>query len=1676
VNTFEITLQRKLGDGWPVVVEHTVEGDLFPRRAEGTFALDLATLGPLEEKPREYGMALGVALFRDGIRDAFMRARGGNQTELRVLLNVEASDLKTLRWERLCALLDGEWRFLALDQAVPFSQYLPSVTDQRFPPIGRDDLRALVLVASPQPGNTIGLAPFDAPGTIGSVCKALGEIPADVLTLGGVPAGILSRGDHVIGTPTLDELAKAITATHYTLLHVVCHGQYLKAGDGPADTVLYLAAADGSVDVVTATRLIERLRNLGGARGLPHLAFLSTCESASAEAEGALGGLAQRLVRDLGMPAVVAMTQKVTIKTAGELSSRFYELLRQHGEVDRALVEAGAGLAERRDIIVPVLYSRLGGRPLFSISADRPLDAKGIETGLKRFATAIPKRAPILATRLKELSATLRATLGTDLAALSPETRAQRDAALQDVRQLCIDVTDLTFDALAKGQKLPPYDSRLPFRGLSAFRPEDSEFFFGRDPLIEQLVARLAEYPFLAVLGPSGSGKSSVVLGGLLPKLGDPYVTFTPTADPLAQLDKMLAGAVPSAIVVVDQFEELFTLAPEEEAPKAKFEAARQGFIAKLLALVPGHRVILTMRADFWGECAPYPALKETMQAHQELIAPMDATELRRAMELQAGKVGLRFEADLSNTLLDDVKDEPGAMPLLQQALLELWKRRHGRWLRSDEYRAIGGVREAIGHTAEDLYTSLDPADQERVQDIFTVRLTRLDENVDPGQTPRDTRRRVAVSELVPAGASAAKTKALVAKLADARLVVTSVNAVTGQEEVEVVHEALIRYWPRLRKWLDDDRTNLRLFNAIREAAKEWDEGKRVETLLVHRGGRLEDAVRLSKQPRFGPNKVEQDYLDAAVALQQQEQQHELEQAKALADEQRQRAEAEQEARQIAERSAKRQRYLSVGLAVLVVLALFAAGAAFVLQQNAQREARVSLSQRIAAQSTVVSADRPDLALLLAVQAYRIDPNPGTESSLLAANQCCSDALLGFLGGHMDRLWDVAFSRDSKTLASAGNDGEVRIWDVASRKQIASIKNPDSKAVIYAVEFSPTDDILAVGDAVPQIVLYDTRTWKPIEVLPAIHTRSVFSLKFSKDGHKLVSGGVDGRVIVWDVTDPSHATGQVLNPVPATEFWVYDVAISPDGLTVAAVSKDGKTGTLRLWDLSVPDSEAIATPTSTLTLAIAFSNAPQPPMLVTGDLARNVIVWDLRPWQGGSRAAPPMVTAKNPISPSGGLMWGLAFVPNAGLSVVTGTDLGVIRRDRIVVDLDAKSLTFAPESLSLAGNAIGVFRIAISPDGSTMAGAGRDGLVSLWQASEAPQIIRHPASVNSERVMADGGSLMSVDGAGNLLRSSYVDRKVLSQVPLDRLPDIKPVGFRSAISGDGSMAAIADRTGRVMLFDAAGKRLALALAPRTRKPQESDPFPGIVFSPDGHRLAVGDPDGKLRIWTVGASTLDGPSLTADAPSTEAISALTYSTDGRTLVGGGCAIRSLVGCEQGEIFVWDADTLALRKDIQGKSGMVTSLAWDPDPRIQAQFAIASIDGTVTLWDIQSGQVGLVRRSSARINAVAYSPDGRLLAVGADADVFVYSAATQLFYGQKLKDHDGNVTSLAFAPDGSVLMSGSADGTIILEDMRPAGWVERACRLANRNLTRDEWKLYVGDAAPYSATCPGYPVEP
>jgi hypothetical protein len=497
------------------------------------------------------------------------------------------------------------------------------------------------------------------------------------------------------------------------------------------------------------------------------------------------------------------------------------------------------------------------------------------------------------------------------------------------------------------------FEGKCPYRGLAPFGPEHTPFFFGREAQTDWLLGnRLAPMVrsghvqrFLAILGPSGSGKSSLALAGLVPALRAgkiegsaawPIAILRPGDDPFENLTSELsklkdmadtgeallartceylqvrdfaddpralhifarhaldgAPATRRLVVLVDQFEEVFTQYPAERKP------TRRAFIDTLLhaATVVGGPalVLLTMRTDFLGECVSYPALAAALADGQELVGPMSEEELRQAIERPAYLVGCEPELGLAERLLRDVEGRPGALPLLQYTLWELWRRRDGRRLTIAAYREIGGVQGALERRADEVVDNLNDAEREVCRRIF-LRLTQ------PGEGIEDFKRRASFGELVPAGADPMVVEAVIHRLADARLITTEGALKTGGEvSVEVAHEALIRSWGRLREWIDADRAGLRLHRQLAEAAREWKEHAGDASFLFQ-GTRLAAAREWNEEHRPELNPPELEFLTAS-----------LEAERKKADEAEQRV---QEAR----RKQRQQMIVLMGIAVVLLL------------------------------------------------------------------------------------------------------------------------------------------------------------------------------------------------------------------------------------------------------------------------------------------------------------------------------------------------------------------------------------------------------------------------------------------------------------------------------------------------------------------------------------------------------------------------------------------------------------------------------------------------------------------------------------------------------------------------------------------------------------------------------------
>ena len=857
------------------------------------------------------------------------------------------------------------------------------------------------------------------------------------------------------------------------------------------------------------------------------------------------------------------------------------------------------------------------------------------------------------------------------------------------------------------------------------------------------------------------------------------------------------------------------------------------------------------MRADFWGEVARYAALKDEMQAHQELVAPMNANELHQAIDRQAEKVGLRFEGDLGEDILDDVQDEPGAMPLLQHALLLLWQRRHGRWLRQDEYRAIGGVQKAIAGTADALYEKLSGIEKERVRDIF-MRLTRLGDEPSHEEI-RDTRRRVAIQELVPAGQSPDEIIALVSKLADARLVVTSEAPGTKVQVVEVTHEALIRHWPRLRTWLDEDRSSLRLRESVRQAAFEWNLHQRDESLLIHRGGRLEDARQLSQLPRFAFNELEQTYLDTCLAFVEKE-------------------------RQAKER--RRRTVLVTSLVVAVVtsgLAIFG----FIQSRIATEKAILAQSGQLAAQSQALVADAPPRSLLLAIESLNITSQDG-KAPLSSAQEALRAALAdphGIpLNGHEASIEILAISPDGHWLATGSEDETVKIWDLQATNPADNLLTlPSEVGEIKTLAFSPDGQWLAAAGGDRAAQLWDVNNLTASAILLDNHDSIITSLAFSLDTLRpgsrwLATGSVDQTARLWDLksADPS-ANPSVLDG-PTGELTT--LAYSPDGKWLAAGSIDQNA---YLWEVKNPQSEPVILEGHGL-MVTPWPSAQNPTTswLATGSKDQHY------PALGYARYGCSSLCPGRPQD------WinTLAFSPN-GKWLASGSG------DKDGPPVGCKLRNPTVNSIVLRGHTSIINILAFSPDGHWLATGSADKTTRLWdmQASDPsanPGILRgHEDQVrtlafSSSNLWLATGSLDHTTRLWQLRPNNPAESPDVLRGHTDQIDSlaISPDGKWLA-SGGGNNPTLESKDNNVRLWeldtpDPSAQVLILS--------GHQDLIPIVAFDPSGKWLASGSADQTIRLWDVSTTNPTENAIVLEGHE-KSVSNLAFSPDGRWLATG-----------------------------------------------------------------------------------------------------------------------------------------------------------------------------------------------
>ncbi|MFD5420750.1 trypsin-like peptidase domain-containing protein [Streptomyces sp. NPDC127069] len=1078
-----------------------------------------------------------------------------------------------------------------------------------------------------------------------------------------------------------------------------------------------------------------------------------------------------------------------------------------------------------------------------------------------------------------------------------------------------------------------------PYQGLERFTAEQAQWFEGRGEAVRQVLANLAQQQRLTLLlGPSGSGKSSLVEAGVLPALAagelpqsDRWlpVVARPRQDLLAELERAglpgaategIAAAVTSrlaadpfhrrVVLVVDQFEEL--LAQSASGPQHERRLAATNEITAAVKSRAALSVILIMRDDFYPQLAALARMFEAaVPGLLNVPSALSQQDLHDIITLPAERMGARFQPGLPEQIISDVlATTPGGtssreapvtvLPLLELALSQLWERRQDGYLTHDAYRRIGGVTGSLTTWCDTAMDQLPPERRPVAQRILTslVRPADLSHHIPAirEQVPLHELRDLAADP--GAGPDDEGFDEVLAVLTRHRIITTHTpldpghpDAPAGPPVAELIHDALIQDWGTLREWVGQDHRFQEWFDHTRDRRARWAAGKDPGDLLG--GTALAEGLDWSRQ-RHLPSEIA-DFLTASRERQQA--------------------------------AIRRSRRLNMVLACLLVLALVAGGGAVWQWRTTVTQRQEALSRQLAAQSEGLLGVNPDLAALLAVRAYRIDHTAEAVESL---EHSTADPRRQVLRGHDGKVWSVAFSPDRHTLASGSSDQSVLLWDVTTGKArpplIGHTKGVESMA------FSPDGRTLATGSDDKTVRLWDVVTGKTLATLPG-HTGKVYAVAFSPKGGTLATGSADGTVRLWNTT--THTIGATLKGHAGE---VYALAFSPDGRTLATGNTDD---TARLWDTTTHTIRATLKGHTDDVLSVAFS--PDGRTLATGSVDDTARLWDTatgkgRPssldiWHNGG-------VASVAFSPDGRTLATGSYDQNVSLwNPATGAFLGM-----------------------LAGHTGAVNLVAFSPDGRTLASGSDDKTVRLWDmAADAihPVLRGHSASVNSVAFSPDGRTLATGSDDKTVLLWDAATGKTLRTLK-GHEARVTTVAF----SPKGRILASAGGDKTVLLWDTTtGEKL------RTLKGHKAA-VQSLAFSLDGRTLATGGDDTTVQLW----DTSTGEPGNASTAYKDWVYALAFSPDGRTLAIAG---SSSTGDGTNTVRLWDTVTGITRTTLTDHIAAVTSLAFSPDGSV---IATGGDDWNVLLWNPDTGkQRQTLTGHDGAVLSVAFSPDGHTLAI-------------------------------------------------------------------------------------------------
>jgi WD40 repeat protein len=1222
-----------------------------------------------------------------------------------------------------------------------------------------------------------------------------------------------------------------------------------------------------------------------------------------------------------------------------------------------------------------------------------------------------------------------------------------------------------------------------PYPGLDAFGPSQAKWFYGRENVTGDLLRYLDVMTRggpggpLLVVAPSGTGKSSLLGAGLLTALAEgrlpaagsatwPRVMITPGPRPgktlRAALEALVANQTVSLdtriVLVIDQLEEIFTI--------CESEAERVAFLDEVATLAadagPGSAlVVLGMRADFYARATEYPVLRRAMQSRQVVLGAMTATEVRQAIVRPARAVGLTLEAGLVERLLHDLGVaepaadgngaagngaggpapagegarpggyEPGRLPLLAHALRATWQRREGNRLSIAAYEATGGIAGAIAQTAEDVYAGLGTDSQAATRQVF-LSLVRVGAADGAGDAAADTRRRVAADALIRQSASPAAALAALQAFTTARLLTS------GGQAVEITHEAMLRRWPRLRGWIDEDRAGLLTRQELEEAAATWArEGK--DAAGLYGGVRLAAAQAWAAAPERarGLTQAARDFLAAS--------------------ERRRR------------RGTRRRNGI---IAVLAALSLVLAGLA-VFAQNQRGAAQANFQRAEASALAAVSGQawadlRPDTALRFAVEADRLDPgSPQVRNALLATQALPITGRLLQPDGQPEAT-DIAYAgyNPAGTLIAAGTqDDKVQLWDPVTYRQVWSYAFPapgGRTSQVNAVVFTPGGRTMIVTQPKGPWLFSMANPAHPVHAgtlaippLPNAASTHIVSLAVSPDGSMLAAGIslseasiTAGLVLLWNLS--TRALAGVIQEPGLTG----SLAFTPDGQSLATATHSGNVD---LWDV------ARRVKTATLQVPPTTSHAPVAAVAVSPD--GKTIAFGTEDKQGNNSLVELWSTTTRQVTQSvkAGTQGveAVAFSPN-GKQLAIGSLDGSVR----LWDLHVLSGPIG----TFAGHRYPIEHVAFSPDSKTLLSASDDGTVGLWD-TQASTLGGLANSSIATAFSPDGKTLAISTSAGT------GQAIALYRMPARTLAGLLPVKGLAALafSPDGkTLAASSPANGdAVQLWDVATQKVT-----GTMQTGMATRVNSMAFSPDGTMLAIsGVQDASMQVWSVaGLSMLKKFSVTVETPFPAAygggVFMVAFSPDGRLL--------AVVGID-GNVRLYSVPGFTFLAKFHPFDS-TSSVSFSPDGRL---MALGSSDGNVYINSmLPPGKLSdanpptllfTLAGSSKQIFDVHFLTSDTLIAGGVDGVVrfwtipagagkTVLSATTP---DQAIATHAGQISSISYSAPLQLVATAAPPGTRVW-DTNPARVATRICQTLKAPVRATLWKEYLPDI-PYRRVC-------